>query len=195
MERYRHKVIATHLEELVEQLIDDVNDGIDESEYNQRFDRILEAVSHRLFTYVQGIAKGCSREQCEDLYQEAVLKLWKELPNCKARPVGGWILRVVRNRIMDELRREGPKMAVTKSLEDMHQPKSSYSSDDLEQAAILQEALAALRPEYRPIAMLTIAGATEAEISKKVKLSISTVKYYRREIRTVLRAFLNLREA
>src|SRR5258708_19451520 len=95
-----------------------------------------------------------SREAAEDLGQEAFVRAWRRLPS-DASPAHkqAWLARTASNLAVDELRRR--RLRELRPLEDA----DWVGSDFCEPAWPVQEALAELADDERPLLELPWAGA------------------------------------
>ena len=143
-------------------------------------------------------------DYCNDIAQQVLLQLYISLPDLHTqRTLQPWLLRVARNRCLDELRR---KRAIPFSLlemendeEEMFQPDSMLglapSAEELAEQHELQlclyKAIESLPPTYRPIVWLRYTKLLSfSEIAKTLKLPEATAKTYFQRAKPHLRRML-----
>ncbi len=119
----------------------------------------------------------------EDLVQEVFLKVWRTAGSYRAErgTVRNWILSMVRNRGIDQLRAKATRRRTQEKLE-ASAPRSHPSEVFTEissnfRHAQLHEALKALPPEQSQIVELSyFSGYTHVEIAGHLKIPLGTVK-------------------
>ena len=152
------------------------------------------------------------RETAEDLAQDAFIKVLNHLD--KYRPefkFSSWLFKIANNVAIDALRKrqldtismDGSPHAGTASeveatsfelADDAESPLDELASREL--GAIIEQAIAKLRPEYRNCIMLRhVEGRSYEEIAATLDLPLGTVKTYIHRARHQLREALeHLRE-
>lgn len=164
------------------------------------FEKLADRHRDRIFTY----ACYClgDREEAEDVTQEVLIRLWKNLDSLEDARVLPWMLHVTRNACIDSMRRrrtyraivaqdpEGDTMARVAS----PIPSPSVAVETADFQVHLQKALQELREPYRSIVVLReVQDLKYEEICETLGLPLNTVKVYlhrgRRKLRERLREF------
>ena len=121
-----------------------------------------------------------SAELAEEVAQDAFFKAWRSAATYDARRgrVSTWLLTIARNSAIDAIRlRREPPMDPDLLLALLAARETGQTSDDSETSARLQQALRQLPPEQaKPVVMMTFYGLTAAEIAKRDRLPLGTVK-------------------
>jgi RNA polymerase sigma-70 factor (ECF subfamily) len=123
------------------------------------------------------------REASEDLAQDAFLKVWRNASSYRAErgSVRTWILSIVHNRGIDQLRSHASRRRTQDRIE-ASAPRSQPSEAFAEtwrnsQRDQVREALSTLPPEQLKILELSyFSGYTHVEISELLRLPLGTVK-------------------
>ena len=134
------------------------------------------------------------RARAEDLTHEVFLLVWRSAG--AYRPSGSvraWVLRLTRNRAIDELRRDRRRLRVTLPLPDhvwQALPAPSMEGDAAESQA-LREALAALPAAQREVLLLAFwHGLSHQELATRLQTPLGTIKArLRRAVRTLRTQF------
>jgi RNA polymerase sigma-70 factor (ECF subfamily) len=166
------------------------------------FEKIADRHRDRIFTF------ACyhlgSRDDAEDVTQEVLVRLWKNLDGLEDSHLMPWIIHVTRNACIDALRRrksyravvaqdpEGDSMRLVAS----PGPAPSAAAENSDLQAQLERAIQDLSEPYRSIVILReIQDLRYEEIVEALGLPLNTVKVYlhrgRRKLREQLRAFVN----
>jgi RNA polymerase sigma-70 factor, ECF subfamily len=165
------------------------------------FEKLADRHRDRIFTFACYILGN--REEAEDVTQEVLVRLWKNLDSLEDARVLPWILHVTRNACIDSLRRrkkyravvapdpEGETVARAKS----PAPGPGAAAETADFQAHLQRALESLAEPYRSIVILReVQDLRYEEISATLDLPLNTVKVYlhrgRRKLRESLREFV-----
>lgn len=146
-------------------------------------ERAFETLVERHEASVRRLAFGFVRDWglAEDVAQESFLRAYRKAPSF--RPSGGgsfkrWLYTIAINRAQDELRRIRRKPE--HRLDETEPASPSHGEDEAvtrEMARRLQQAIGALRPEYRlPLVLKEVEGFTYAEISKILGWPLGTVQ-------------------
>ena len=154
-----------------------------------RHGRAAHSLAHRMMG---------ERQAAEDLTQEAFLKVWRSAGGYRSErgSVRTWVLSIVHNRGIDQLRWLASRRRTQKRVE-RSAPRSQPSEAFAEawrnrQREHVREALNALPPEQAKILELAyFSGYTHVEISDLLGLPLGTVKGRMRLAREKLRARLN----
>ena len=123
------------------------------------------------------------RQAAEDLTQDAFIKVWRNAASYRAErgSVRSWVLSVVHNRGIDQLRTHASRRRTQDKIE-ASAPRSQPSEAFAEtwrnsQREQVREALQALPPEQLKILELAyFSGYTHLEISELLSLPLGTVK-------------------
>ncbi len=147
------------------------------------------------------------RERAEDLAQETFVKVLNALDSYRSEyKFSSWIFKIANNAAIDQLRRkeldtlslDGAPDAVTAERQEgtsLQLPHGGESPlDELEARELgsqIEQAIAALRPEYRSCIMLRhVQGYAYEEIAEMLDLPLGTVKTYIHRARSELRNLL-----
>jgi RNA polymerase sigma-70 factor (ECF subfamily) len=164
------------------------------------FEKIADRHRDRIFTF------ACyhlgNRDDAEDVTQEVLVRLWKNLDELEDARILPWIIHVTRNACIDALRRrksyravvtQDPEGETTRFVASPSPgPGAAAESSDLK--AQLEKAIQSLAEPYRSIVILReIQDLRYEEIVESMGLPLNTVKVYlhrgRRKLREELRAF------
>ena len=132
-----------------------------------------------------------NKQDAEDIFQESILKIYKNMNKCKEKEnISSWICTVVHNTCIDELRRK--KRRYTESIDSkldfddgsmMNKQLADNTKTPEEQlvnselAEDIQKALNRLPADQKSLIVLRdIQGMSYEEISKNLKIPIGTVK-------------------
>lgn len=112
----------------------------------------------------------------EDVMQETLIKVWKELPSWRGdAPFKHWVLKIAHNTAVSTLR------TLKEESRDPHSLPQRRSDHQVEQQVqdrlMIEEALLALEPEARSLVVLReIEGLSYDDISAILELPLPTVK-------------------
>ena len=123
------------------------------------------------------------KQAAEDLTQDAFLKIWRSATSYRAErgSVRTWLLSIVHNRAIDQLRSLGSRRRTQEKIE-ASAPKSQPSEAFAEswrnsQREQVLEALSTLPPEQLKILELAyFSGYTHVQIAELLELPLGTVK-------------------
>ena len=123
------------------------------------------------------------KQAAEDLAQDAFLKVWRSATSYRAErgSVRTWLLSIVHNRGIDQLRSLGSRRRTQEKIE-ASAPKSQPSEAFAEswrnsQREQVREALSTLPPEQLKILELAyFSGYTHVQIAELLELPLGTVK-------------------
>ena len=153
------------------------------------FRRLVEPYSERLFTALCGMMG--SREDAEDLLQEALLAAYRSLGSFRREAsFYTWLYRVVVNRALNELKRRGRhggKVSLDRWMEqrsvspgalfDLERPNPEEDAARVQIRDAVHAALERLPPKYRAaIVLKDLEGFSQEEISNILSCSVGTVK-------------------
>ena len=153
-------------------------------------DRYLSPLYNFAFKYTH------SRQEAEDVTQEAFVKIWHNLKNFDGRyKFKTWAYTITKNTALDALKKKG-LLALPESEEALSQalvsrePLPEQLMQQVDDAALVGRAVSGLPPRYREIIALYYNGGLNfREIAEKLKQSINTVKTRHR------RALLHLKKS
>jgi RNA polymerase sigma factor (sigma-70 family) len=159
------------------------------------FRKLAEEFQDRVYTFVYYSLRN--REEAEDITQEVLVKLWRNMEKIDPGKTAPWVMRVAHNAVIDSARRRKSRTAVivdgvefeaveTFVASDQHDAERIFRSRELRDA--LEEALAALDEPYRSIVVMReIQDMTYAEIVDALEMPLNTVKVYLHRGRRMLR--------
>ena len=166
------------------------------------FETLVEQYRPLLFNSIYQIL-GDYDQSC-DILQQVFLQLYLSLPTLKQdKSFRGWLLKVARNRCLDELRRkhampfstletieEEDEVSLLLSLSDPGPlPEEVAEQHDLKSA--VQRAIDELPPRYRRVVLLRYAGQQSfAEIGQALSIPAATAKTHFQRAKVLLRAAL-----
>jgi len=167
----------------------------------RRFEQLVVEYQHRVFR----LARHCvgSHEEAEDITQEVLIRLWRNLDRIEPAGLWPWLIRVTRNASIDVLRRRGTYRAVVQ--EDPEDaaaqrtqtalPGPDRATEAAEFRHQLERALREVEEPYRSIVILReVEHLKYEEISQALELPLNTVKVYlhrgRRMLRRKLREYV-----
>jgi RNA polymerase sigma factor (sigma-70 family) len=146
-------------------------------------------------------------DQAGDVLQHVWLQLYLSLPTLRTgKPLKQWLLRVARNRCLDELRRrrrgctlyfseleretDEEDLLPQENIPDFHPlPEELAEHHDLQHA--LRLAIQALPPKFRAVMLLRYAGQLSfSEIGQALQMPTATVKTYFYRARPLLKVLL-----
>jgi RNA polymerase sigma-70 factor, ECF subfamily len=126
--------------------------------------------AHNIYGYVRSIVKD--DHEAEDVTQLVFAKLMTVIARYDDRgvPFFAWLLRIARNVAIDQIR--GNRLTPTETVID---PDTS-SSDDLDRAETVRNALATLPDEQRQVVILRhVIGLTPGEIAERMGRSEGSI--------------------
>jgi RNA polymerase sigma factor (sigma-70 family) len=166
------------------------------------FETLVEHYRPLLFNSIYQIL-GDYDQSC-DILQHVFLQLYLSLPTLKQdKSLRGWLLKVARNRCLDELRRkhampfstletieEDDEVSLLLSLSDPNPPPEEVAEQhDLRSA--VRRAIDELPPRYRRVVLLRYAGQQSfAEIGQALSIPAATAKTHFQRAKVLLRAAL-----
>ena len=150
--------------------------------------------------YVMGLAARIvgDPEAAEEVVQDVFTRLWRSAASYDASQAGvaTWIMRIARNRAIDELRRRGARPALRALDDDSPLPDAAARGpEELAEAALrrgrVQAALAQLPERQREaVALAFFGGRTHVEIAAAFGEPLGTVKTRIRAAMQTLRRLL-----
>lgn len=145
----------------------------------------LEAIYDRYagLSYSLALRVLGDREAAEEVVQDAFVALWRrsDTYNPMAGRVHSWLLRIVRNRAIDELRRQKSPVRNIRSYGPDSETLQDMSEVDaigaMELRSVVGEALEGLPNNQREVVeMAYMKGLSQREISEYTGLPLGTVK-------------------
>jgi RNA polymerase sigma-70 factor (ECF subfamily) len=163
----------------------------------QRFQELVVEYQDRVFR----LARHCvgSHEEAEDITQEVLVRLWRNLDRIEPAGLWPWLVRVTRNASIDVLRRRGTYRAVVGEDPEetaVRRARTEIAGPDRVTEAVefrrhLEQALRQIEEPYRSIVILReIEQLKYDEISQALGLPLNTVKVYLHRGRRMLRRML-----
>ena len=192
--------------ERTETCLQDYSDGVlaqQSLDGDQRaFETLVEHYRPLLFNSIYQIL-GDYDQSC-DILQQVFLQLYLSSPTLNQdKSLRGWLLKVARNRCLDELRRkhampfstletieDEDEVSLLLSLSDPNPlPEEVAEQHDLRSA--VQRAIDDLPPRYRRVVLLRYAGQQSfAEIGQALSIPAATAKTHFQRAKVLLRAAL-----
>jgi RNA polymerase sigma-70 factor (ECF subfamily) len=167
------------------------------------FETLVEQYRPLLFNSIYQIL-GDYDQSC-DILQQVFLQLYLSLPTLKQdKSFRGWLLKVARNRCLDELRRKhAMPFSTLEVIEDEDEgslllalsdpnplPEEIAERHDLRSA--VRRAIDELPPRYRRVVLLRYAGQRSfAEIGEALSIPAATAKTHFQRAKVLLRAALS----
>lgn len=151
------------------------------------FKALYEATNRRLFGVAMMILRR--RDAAEDLLQDAYVRIWthaRQYDPSRGAAMA-WLMRVVRNMAIDELRRARRTEDIADHAEDL-----AVDAPPLGDQVDLSRGLARIRPDYRDALLLTfVEGYTHEELVAQLAVPLGTAKARVRRGLNQLRARLD----
>lgn len=163
-----------------------------------RFRTLVEEHQHRVFGFAAYYLGD--HAEAEDVTQEVLLRLWRNVEKVEMEKAGAWLTQVTRNACFDRLRSRrverryfvaaGPEGEMPEAPDRGESPEEALAARDLDR--LLRRAVATLEEPYRSIALLReVEGRSYQEIAEVMEMPLNTVKTYlhraRRRLRDELR--------
>jgi RNA polymerase sigma-70 factor (ECF subfamily) len=178
-----------HEDVVVQRLVQRVAKNLDREAFAELFD----VVAPRLKSFM--IRKGALPDVAEDVVQETMINVWTKAgfyDPAKGSALA-WIFTIARNLRIDRIRRETSRPI--SELGDFDAPSDDRGSEEIvlqkDEARTVTRALSKIPPEQMEILVLSfIDDVTQAEIARRLKLPIGTVKSRMRRAYSTLRTTL-----
>jgi RNA polymerase sigma-70 factor (ECF subfamily) len=167
----------------------------------REFRDLAEEYAGRIFTYARYSLRH--REDAEDVTQEVLVRLWKNLDSIESQSTATWVMRVARNLVIDVARRRQARTAVFADGADVaemaaHVPAGEAPDSAADRTQLwrrLDEAVSELNEPYRSIVVMReIQGLDYHEIAAAMNMPLGTIKVYlhraRRRLRETMRTEL-----
>ena len=139
-----------------------------------------------------------AKEDAEDVTQEVFIKLWQHWQKIDHNKIGGWLMRVAHNAVIDHVRKQRPSQSNVDQYAEVEEQVGSESDEgNIDQEgfkARLQEAIKTLDDPFRSIIIMRdVQGLSYADIQSSLDISESQVKVYLHRGRRKLRENESLR--
>lgn len=155
---------------------------------------------HFRAAYLVAFARVGERADAEDVCQEAFLRSWESIRECRdPSRFSAWLIRIVRNTALN--RREYLNVRLTEPLDDLtpaaSTSRTSHHADQEELRATLQRALAQLPMTQREVVLLhDLEGLAHGEVAARLDLSVTMSRRHlsdaRKRLRTILGDYATL---
>jgi len=154
---------------------------------------------HRQRIYSFAFYSLRAKEDAEDVTQEVFIKLWQHWQKIDHVKVGGWLMRVARNSVVDHVRKQKPSVDGIDHYADVElQSVEMIDGKDIDQAKVkdgLMEAIRTLDEPFKSILIMRdIQGLSYADVQESLNISESQVKVYLHRARRKLRESNDLRK-
>jgi RNA polymerase sigma-70 factor, ECF subfamily len=147
----------------------------------EAFTTLYDRHSHAAFSLAYRVMG--ERQAAEDLAQDAFLKLWRSATSYRPErgSVRTWLLSIVRNRGIDQIRSQASRRRTQEKIEALaqrSQPSEAFAETwRNSQRDQVREALNTLPPEQLKILELAyFSGYTHVQISELVDVPLGTIK-------------------
>lgn len=156
----------------------------------KQYHQVIDQHRQRVFSFAYYSLRA--KADAEDVTQEVFIKLWQHWQKIDQLKVGGWLMRVAHNAVIDHVRRQKPSIEGIDSYAEVEQ----QASDSVEGAELdneiyretLMEAIQTLEDPFKSIVILRdIQGASYSDIRESLDISESQVKVYLHRARRKLR--------
>ncbi|HYG77468.1 MAG TPA: sigma-70 family RNA polymerase sigma factor [Planctomycetota bacterium] len=156
--------------------------GEDDAQVNLRqFAQFAREHEASIFTYVLRMVS--SREDAEDITQEALYQAWRTWNQVDPEAAGGyvkWCYRIAHNLSIDTLRKKKPRAADDEEMERAADTKSLRPEEVYEhrvQAGQVQDCIQSLDEKYREVLILRYQEELSYEkIAEILELPVSTIE-------------------
>ncbi|MFT4862489.1 MAG: RNA polymerase sigma-70 factor (ECF subfamily) [Pseudohongiellaceae bacterium] len=140
-----------------------------------------------------------AKEDAEDVTQEVFIKLWRHWQTIDHLKVGGWLMRVARNAVIDHVRKQKPALEGIDQYADVEsQPSEAVDGQQIDQAKVKQGLMQAIRELDEPfksiLIMRDIQALSYSDIQMSLDISESQVKVYLHRARRKLRESTQLKK-
>ncbi len=139
------------------------------------------------------------KEDAEDVTQEVFIKLWQHWQKIDHSKLGGWLMRVAHNAVIDHVRKQRPQQTNQDQYAEVDEQIGAGNEElKLDQDLFkrqLQSAIKSLEDPFRSIIIMRdIHGLSYEEIQGSLDMSASQVKVYLHRARRKLRDNVELRQ-
>ncbi len=160
------------------------------------YQQMVEQHRHRIYSFAHYSLR--TREDAEDVTQEVFIKLWQHWRKIDHDKIGGWLMRVAHNAVIDKVRKGKNGDANIDGFAEVDEqgqiedPGAELDREEFKR--LLQLAIHDLDEPFRSIVILRdIQGASYADIEECLGMSDSQVKVYLHRGRRKLRENSELR--
>ncbi len=161
-----------------------------------QYRQAIDTHRQRIFSFAHYSLR--TREDAEDVTQEVFIKLWQHWQKFDHGKLGGWLMRVAHNAVIDHVRKHKNASQIDDYAEVDAQGQEHDVARERDSQAFQQGLLSAIKSlddPFRAIIILRdIQGASYAEIRETLDMSESQVKVYLHRGRRKLRANPQLRQ-
>lgn len=148
---------------------------------NQRdtaaFARLFDHFAPRLKAFI--MRGGMGAAQAEEVVQEVMLAVWRKADQFDPHraQVSAWIYQISRNRQIDVIRKESRPVPEELAEDPGAEPDASQILGLEQEAGLLRQALAKLKPDQRDVIEKAYLGElTHSQISDQTGLPLGTIK-------------------
>lgn len=140
-----------------------------------QFELIKQQYQQRLYGYAFYSLRVA--EDAQDVVQEAFLRLWENWKEVDLHKVGAWLMRVTRNLIVDQIRKNKSQLYESETdIDDIAQDDDEARNREVLKR-IVEQSIARLNEPYRTTLILReIQGLSYQEISDILCISIDQVR-------------------
>lgn len=162
-----------------------------------QYQQVMNQHRQRVFSFAYYSLRV--KADAEDVTQEVFVKLWQNWQKIDHLKVGGWLMRVAHNAVIDHVRRQKPRDDGVDSYAEVEQQASeSVEGAELDQEVCrvqIMKAIHALEDPFKSIVIMRdIQGASYMDIRESLDISESQVKVYLHRARRKLREDTALRD-
>jgi len=140
-----------------------------------------------------------AKEDAEDVTQDVFIKLWQHWKKIDHGKLGGWLMRVAHNAVIDHIRKQRPAQSNLDHYAEVDEQAGNGSEELIFDREIfkqeLQTAIQSLDDPFRSIIIMRdVQGLSYTEIQQSLDISESQVKVYLHRSRRKLREHSRLRQ-
>ena len=141
---------------------------------NQQFEQIRAEFQHRVYSYAWYSLRIAA--DAEDIAQEAFIRLWQNWAQVDLQQVGGWLMRVTHNLVIDHVRRQKSRPRTTEQeLDELPATAQDDHQDTLR--TIVEQSISQVKEPYRTtLIMREIQGLPYQDIADVLEISLEQVK-------------------
>ena len=157
----------------------------------QAYERLAGSVARQLFLIAHRILRD--PDQAEDAVQQALVSIWRELPNLRDPDrFEAWAHRLIVRASIDEVRRRKAGPAAVRSIPET-EPATPDDSERFADRDALERAFRRLSPDHRAVVVLHLyVGLSLAEVAETLEIPYGTVgsrlHYATRQLREAIEA-------
>lgn len=163
----------------------------------KKYQEVIKQQRQRIYSFAYYSLRA--KEDAEDVTQDVFIKLWQHWDKIDQQKVGGWLMRVAHNAVVDHVRKVKPSAeGIDQYAEVEQQAMDPLMGHDIDQKIMKEQLMEAIRTLDDPfksiVIMRDIQGLSYAEIKMSLDISESQVKVYLHRARRKLRENLKLRQ-